>query len=71
MYAGERRNEHRGGANIGEGGIGSDLSEHKVRYNLNYDRQTLIAVEGDTDVRLKGNDEHGYLSAGEFDGSRK
>ncbi|KAJ8436183.1 hypothetical protein Cgig2_010427 [Carnegiea gigantea] len=51
--------------------IGSDLSEHKVRYSLNYDRQTLIAVEEDTDVRLKGNNEHSYLSVGDNDGPRK
>ena len=40
--------------------IGSDLSEHQVWYNLKYDRQMLMPVKGDMDVRMifKGNDEH-------------
>ena len=30
--------------------IGSDLSEYKVWYNLNYDKQTLMSI-GNMDVR--------------------
>ena len=48
--------------------VGSNLSEYKVWYSLNYNRQMLIAMEGDTDVKLKGNDEHGYLCVGDNDG---
>ncbi|KAJ8444749.1 hypothetical protein Cgig2_033757 [Carnegiea gigantea] len=40
---------------------GSDLRDGKLWYSLKYDRQMLMAIEGDMDVRmiLKGNDEHG------------
>ncbi|KAJ8438232.1 hypothetical protein Cgig2_028135 [Carnegiea gigantea] len=51
--------------------VGSDLSEHKVRYSLNYDKQMLIAVKGDRAVRLKGNNEHGYLYMGDNNGPRR
>ena len=41
---------------------GNELSEHKIWYNLKYDLQMLMAVEGNVDVRMvfKGNDEHRY-----------
>ena len=53
--------------------IGSDLSEHKVWYSLKYNRQILMPVEGDMDVRMifKGTDEHGYLYVGGVDGLRR
>ncbi|KAJ8434108.1 hypothetical protein Cgig2_005787 [Carnegiea gigantea] len=43
--------------------IGSDMSEEKLWYSLKYDREMLVAVEGDSDVKaiFKGNDEHGYM----------
>ena len=31
---------------------GTDLSEDKLWYNLKYNRQILMEVEGDTDVRM-------------------
>ncbi|KAJ8430803.1 hypothetical protein Cgig2_005210 [Carnegiea gigantea] len=42
---------------------GSDMSEEKLWYSLKYDREMLVAVEGDNDVQVifKGNDEHGYM----------
>ncbi|KAJ8436084.1 hypothetical protein Cgig2_000986 [Carnegiea gigantea] len=42
---------------------GADMSEEKLWYSLKYDREMLVAVEGDNDVKIifKGNDEHGYL----------
>ncbi|KAJ8420421.1 hypothetical protein Cgig2_012534 [Carnegiea gigantea] len=45
-----------------KGITGTDMSEKKTLY----DREMLLAVEGDTDVKmiLKGNDEHSYLYVG-------
>jgi len=42
---------------------GSDMSEEKLWYSLKYDREMLVAVEGDSDVKVifKGNDENGYM----------
>ncbi|KAJ8436383.1 hypothetical protein Cgig2_032204 [Carnegiea gigantea] len=42
---------------------GIDMSEKKLWYVLKYDREMLLAVEGDTDMKMifKGNDEHDYL----------
>ena len=51
--------------------VARDLLEYKVRYSLNYDRQILIVVKGDMNVRLKGNDGHGYLYVGDNDGPRR
>ena len=46
--------------------VASDLWEHKVRYSLKYDRQILMTVKGDMNVRMifKENDEHEYLCVG-------
>ncbi|KAJ8445834.1 hypothetical protein Cgig2_027915 [Carnegiea gigantea] len=53
--------------------IGGNLSEHKVWYNLKYDRQMLMSVEANMDVRIifNGNDEYGYLYMGDNDGPRR
>ncbi|KAJ8421874.1 hypothetical protein Cgig2_028023 [Carnegiea gigantea] len=53
--------------------IDSDLSEHKLWYNLKYDRQMFIVVEKNMDVRIvfKGNDEDDYLYVGGDDGPRR
>ncbi|KAJ8430689.1 hypothetical protein Cgig2_018415 [Carnegiea gigantea] len=42
---------------------GNDMLEEKLWYSLKYDREMLVAVEGDSDMKviLKGNDEHGYM----------
>lgn len=32
--------------------IGSDMSEEKLRYSLKYDREMLVAVEGDNNVQV-------------------
>ncbi|KAJ8421275.1 hypothetical protein Cgig2_026806 [Carnegiea gigantea] len=47
----------------------SNLSEQKLQYSLKYDRQMLMTVERDVDVRMvfKENEEHGYLYVGEND----
>ncbi|KAJ8437780.1 hypothetical protein Cgig2_024084 [Carnegiea gigantea] len=52
---------------------GNDLTVHKLWYSLKYDRQMVMAVEGDADVRmfLKGNDEHRYFYVGESDGPKR
>ncbi|KAJ8427900.1 hypothetical protein Cgig2_012236 [Carnegiea gigantea] len=41
----------------------SNLPEQKIWYSLKFDRQMLMALEGNMDISmiLKGNDEHGYL----------
>ncbi|KAJ8423409.1 hypothetical protein Cgig2_020946 [Carnegiea gigantea] len=48
---------------------GNDLTEHKLWYNLKYDRGMVMAVKGEADMRmfLKENDEHGYFCIGEND----
>jgi len=42
---------------------GSDMSEEKLWYSLTYDREILVAVEGDNDMQVifKGRDEHDYM----------
>ena len=42
---------------------GRDFLEHKVCYSLKHDRQMLMLVEANKDVRMisNGNKEHGYL----------
>ncbi|KAJ8425202.1 hypothetical protein Cgig2_000551 [Carnegiea gigantea] len=42
---------------------GSDMLEEKLWHSLKYDREMLVAVEGDNDKKVifKGNDEHGYM----------
>ncbi|KAJ8450566.1 hypothetical protein Cgig2_020203 [Carnegiea gigantea] len=42
---------------------GSDMSDEKLWYSLKYDRKMLVAVEGDSDVKVifKGNNEHRYM----------
>ncbi|KAJ8435246.1 hypothetical protein Cgig2_005298 [Carnegiea gigantea] len=42
---------------------GTDMSKKKLWYSLKYDREMLVVVEGDSDVKVifKGNDKHGYL----------
>ncbi|KAJ8420118.1 hypothetical protein Cgig2_032310 [Carnegiea gigantea] len=41
----------------------SDMLEEKLWYSLKYDREMLVAVEGDSDMKVifKGNDEHGCM----------
>ncbi|KAJ8426145.1 hypothetical protein Cgig2_032836 [Carnegiea gigantea] len=41
----------------------SDMSEEKLWYSLKYDREMLVAVEGDNDVQVifKGSDEHNCM----------
>ncbi|KAJ8439630.1 hypothetical protein Cgig2_021006 [Carnegiea gigantea] len=41
----------------------SDMLEEKLWYSLKYDREMLVAVEGDSDMKaiFKGNNEHGYM----------
>ena len=53
--------------------IGSNLSEQKIWYNLKYDSQMLVTVEGDMDVRIvfKVNYEHVYWYAVYNNGPRK
>ena len=43
--------------------IGGGVEVDRIWYSLKYDRNMIMAVEGDADVRMmfKGNDEHGYL----------
>ncbi|KAJ8437374.1 LOW QUALITY PROTEIN: hypothetical protein Cgig2_020393 [Carnegiea gigantea] len=43
--------------------IGSDMSEEKLWYSLKYDREMLVAVEGDNHVQVifKGNNEHACI----------
>jgi len=43
--------------------VGGGVEVDRIWYSLKYDRNMIMAVEGDTDVRmmLKGNDEHGYV----------
>jgi len=50
----------------------SNLVEHKVRYNLKRDKQMLMPIDEDMDVRmiLKRNSEHGYLYMGGNDDMR-
>ncbi|KAJ8449683.1 LOW QUALITY PROTEIN: hypothetical protein Cgig2_001339 [Carnegiea gigantea] len=43
----------------------SDMSEEKLWYSLNYDREMLVVVEGDNNVIFKGNDEYGYMYVAE------
>ncbi|KAJ8449263.1 hypothetical protein Cgig2_002395 [Carnegiea gigantea] len=52
---------------------GSDLRDGKLWYSLKYDRQMLMAIEGDVDVRmiLKENDEHGHLYVGGKEGPKR
>ena len=52
---------------------GIELSERKVWYNLKYDRELVMALEGEADVRMffKGNEEHGYLFVGDSNGRRR
>ncbi|KAJ8423109.1 hypothetical protein Cgig2_004477 [Carnegiea gigantea] len=53
--------------------IDGDLLVHKVWYNLKYDKQMLMPVEGDRDMRMifKENDEHSYLYVGNNYGPRR
>ena len=43
--------------------VGAGVQVDRLWYSLKYDRNMIMAVEGDTDVRMifKGNDEHGYV----------
>ena len=43
--------------------IGSDMLEEKLWYSLKYDREMLMAIEGDSNMKVifKGNDEHGHM----------
>ncbi|KAJ8440774.1 hypothetical protein Cgig2_007180 [Carnegiea gigantea] len=53
--------------------IGYERSEQKLWYSLKYNKEILIAVEGDMDVRMifKENDEHDSLYVGSNDASRR
>lgn len=49
-----------------------DLLEQKAWYNLKYDRQILMPIEGDMEVMMSnGNDGHGYLYVDDNDGPRR
>jgi len=43
--------------------VGGGVEVERIWYSLKYDRNMIMAVEGDMDVRmmLKGNEEHGYV----------
>ncbi|KAJ8431017.1 hypothetical protein Cgig2_017195 [Carnegiea gigantea] len=73
MYGGKGRNEHGGAARMVKEIKGSHLSEDKLWYSLKYERQILLVVEGDTDVRMifTGNDKHHYLYVGGNDGPKR
>ena len=49
---------------------GSGMSEEKLWYCLKYDKGMLVAVDGDSDLKVifKGNDEHGYMYVAGNDG---
>jgi len=58
------------GGNGGEGlremvweTVGAGVKVYRIWYSLKYDRNIIMAVEGDTVVRMmfKGNDEHDYV----------
>ena len=46
--------------------VGGGVEVDRIWYSLKYDRNMIMAVEGDMDVKmmLKGNDEHGYVYVG-------
>jgi len=46
--------------------VGGGVEVDRIWYSLKYDRNMIMGVEGDVDVRmmLKGNDEHGYVYVG-------
>ena len=70
MYGGKGRNRGGGGTRNGKEDCTKRFFRAKTIYSLKYDRQMLIAVEGDMNAKIifKGNDEHGCLYVGGKDG---